>query len=293
MQFNAKKCYIISIKAKSSYLYSLCGHILQSVPSNPYLGVTISDDLKWTTHINRLCGRASSTLGFLRRNLRRCPKSCRLNAYTSLVKSTLEYGAVVWDPFLKSEVEKLERIQRKAARFITGDYKSRDPGCITRMLKNLDLPTLQQRRKELRLTFLFKVVEGLVPVIPSSSYIIQIREKGRIQPSSRLKDYSATNIVDKYQTNNSKCYRPIGTATTVTNTHSLFFRTVYEWNQLEEEHINATSVTVFKNKFYKDEELQALSPPLMFISDIGSCRRYCGGQQASAIVLILRNCLWG
>jgi hypothetical protein len=99
-------------------------------------------------------------------NLHRCPKSCRLNAYTSFVRSTLEYGAVVWDPFLKSEVEQLDRIQRKAARFITGDYKSRDPGCFTIILNNLDLPTLQQRRKELRLAFLFKVVEGLVP--PSS-----------------------------------------------------------------------------------------------------------------------------
>jgi hypothetical protein len=37
MQFNAKNCYIVSTKAKSSYVYSLCGHILQSVPSNPYI----------------------------------------------------------------------------------------------------------------------------------------------------------------------------------------------------------------------------------------------------------------
>jgi hypothetical protein len=55
----------------------------------------------------------------------------------------------------------------------------------------------------------------------------------------------------KYKTNNSKCYRPIGTDTTVTKTNSLLFRTVFEWNQLEEEHVNATSVTVFKTSSTK------------------------------------------
>ena len=69
MRFNAKKCYIMSINSKSTHFYQLDGHILQQVPENPYLGVTISDDLKWSSHICKITKKANSTLGFLKRNL--------------------------------------------------------------------------------------------------------------------------------------------------------------------------------------------------------------------------------
>jgi len=66
--------------------------------------------------------------------------------------------------FLQSDIHKIEIVQGKAARFISGDYKSRESGCVTRMLKNHELPLLEERRKQLRLTFKFNVVEGLIKV---------------------------------------------------------------------------------------------------------------------------------
>ena len=93
MCFNAKKCYIMSINSKSTHFYQLDGHILQQVPENLYLGVTIPDDLKWSSHIC-ITRKANSTLGFLIRNLKQCPLNCRMTAY-SLVRSTLEYSSVI------------------------------------------------------------------------------------------------------------------------------------------------------------------------------------------------------
>ena len=166
MKFNATKCYVLPIKKKTSHFYQLNNTILQEVSTNPYLGLNISNDLKWTNHINSVCKKASSTLGFVRRNLQKCPKQSRLTAYISLVRSLLEYGAIIWDPHVQKEVDQLERIQRQAARFITRDYFSKEPGCVTKMLKDLNLPSLQLRRRNLRLSFLFKVVEGMIPAIP-------------------------------------------------------------------------------------------------------------------------------
>ena len=131
MKFNAKKCYVLSSKNKSSHFYTIDNHILQQVQNNHYLGITFSDDLKWKTQINNICKKANSSLGFLRRNLYNCPKSCRKNAYLALVRSKLEYGCIIWDPYLKTEIEQLEKIQRSAARFISKDYKSRHEGCVT------------------------------------------------------------------------------------------------------------------------------------------------------------------
>ena len=101
MRFDAKKCYLMSINQKSTHFYQLDDHILQQVPDNSYLGVTLSEDLKWNSHINKISNKANSTLGFLKRILKHCPQDSRRTAYLSLVRSTLEYSSIVWDPTFK------------------------------------------------------------------------------------------------------------------------------------------------------------------------------------------------
>jgi hypothetical protein len=64
------------------------------------IGLSISNDLKWTNYINNICKKASSTVGFIRRNLKHSPAKCWRTAYISLVRSTLEYGTIIWDPYL-------------------------------------------------------------------------------------------------------------------------------------------------------------------------------------------------
>ena len=65
MKFNAKKCYILSLRSKTSHFYSLEDHILKQVPSNPYLGVHISENLTWSEHICAITKRANACLGLL------------------------------------------------------------------------------------------------------------------------------------------------------------------------------------------------------------------------------------
>ena len=58
--------------------------------SSPYLGITISNDLQWKTHITNIVKKkANSTLGFLRRNPKYNPMECKRLAYIALVRSTL------------------------------------------------------------------------------------------------------------------------------------------------------------------------------------------------------------
>ena len=77
----------------------------------------------------------------------------------------MEYGATTWNPYLKGDIDKLERIQNRAIRFVKKDYKSRETGVITWMREDLELETLEDRRLSLRLILMYKVVEGLVPVL--------------------------------------------------------------------------------------------------------------------------------
>ena len=70
MRFNTSKCYLLSIKEKSNFHYTLNSTILKHVTNNPYLGILFSQDLKWGDYIAKICKKANSTVGFLRRNLR-------------------------------------------------------------------------------------------------------------------------------------------------------------------------------------------------------------------------------
>ena len=75
-----------------------------------------------TSNISKIASKANSTLGFLRRNLKGCPSKLREIAYFSLVRSLSEYCCPVWDPYMQCDVDKLNKIQRAATRFVTNNY---------------------------------------------------------------------------------------------------------------------------------------------------------------------------
>ena len=85
-----------------------------------YLGVTLSNDLEWSKHIPTMTN--NSKLSFLCRNLKGCPEKLKQTAYFSLIRSFMEYGATVWDPYQKYNSDKIERVQRRAARFVKSSY---------------------------------------------------------------------------------------------------------------------------------------------------------------------------
>ena len=83
-------------KIQASYI--LEGTVLDNVENIKYLGVTITNDLKWNTQISNICTKANRTLGFLRRTLFCCPQDVKESDHKRMVLPVLEYGSSVWDP---------------------------------------------------------------------------------------------------------------------------------------------------------------------------------------------------
>jgi len=162
------------------------------------------------------------------------------------VRSAIEYGATVWDPYLQQDIDRLDRVQRRCARFITGDYKSRSPGCDIQMLVEYNLLPLQERRKHLRLAFLFKVVEGSLPAIPPEEYVIPHRPKRAVYVRT-FKDHVTSNILDSQVTNNSRCFR-VPPSKSEPYRHSFFVRTIIDWNHLEADIVDAPSTEAFRER---------------------------------------------
>ena len=225
MSFNPSKCNIITIARSSSPLhkfYSLCGEVLQHVSEAKYLGVLLSDDLQWSKHIQHTTARANSTLGLLRRNLHHCPEKLRELAYIALIRSRLDYCAAVWDPHLTKDQNSLETIQRRAARFTKKDYARQSS--VTQMLKDLEWQPLKDRRRDIRLTLLFRMVHGKVAV-PVEDILEKADSRTRSQHSYKYKHLTA----------NTEQFK-----------NSFFVATIPKWNALPALAVNADTVPAFK-----------------------------------------------
>lgn len=86
------------------------------------------------------------------------PKTLR-TLYWSLVRSNLEYCLVVWYPYRKRNIDKLEGVQRRATKLI---LKSDDSFDIR--LKKSNLMSLEKRRSLTDVTFLYKVLNGNIDI---------------------------------------------------------------------------------------------------------------------------------
>ena len=94
MRFQPVKCNMMQLTRKRikkiHASYTLEGTNLENVESIKYLGVTITSDLRWNTHVSNVCTKANRTLGFLRRNLYSCPQEVKEAAYKGLVRPVLD-----------------------------------------------------------------------------------------------------------------------------------------------------------------------------------------------------------
>ena len=159
-----------------------------------YLGVTITNDLK-CCNISNICTKANRTLGFLRRTPFSCPQNVKEAAYKGMVRPILEYGSSVWDPHPDKLQEELEKVQNRAARFVTRIYVY-ETGSMTGILGQLKWESLKKRRKDNRLILLYKGLKGKAR-IPTDDLIPKTR-LGRNQHSLAFQVPSASKDVYKY-----------------------------------------------------------------------------------------------
>ena len=168
LRFNVLKCNTLHhcrSPSKPVRFYSMGGEVIASKPEAQYLGVALATQYygtrssPWKSHVRNISSKGNSKLGFLKRSLRGCPYSLRAVGYLSLVRSSLEYAGAVWDPTVGVEIERLEQVQHRAARWVRG-YGPRDEVSVSGLLRTLGWHTLQDRRRIQRLVLFYKVIKN-------------------------------------------------------------------------------------------------------------------------------------
>ena len=193
LNFNVTKCAVIRCTRSSSPVnvdYILNGTTLKLVEQHTYLGILIHKSLSWHPHIANITNKASKTLNFLKRNLSKCSLLVKASAYLTLVRPLLEYAAAVWDPHYQIDIQLLEKIQRRAARWVLHDYSRYSS--VTSMLQHLNWPTLETRRKISRLQILYKALHDSIALPIPSYYQSKLRSTRHHHPKYFIVPYSAT-----------------------------------------------------------------------------------------------------
>ena len=145
--------------------------------------------------ISNICTKANRTLGLLRRTLFSCPQNVKETAYKGMVRPILEYGSSVWDPHPDKLQEELEKVQNRAARFVTRNYVY-ETGSMTGILGQLKWESLKKRRKDNRLILLYKGLKGKARILTDD--LIPKTRRGRNQHSFAFQIPSASKDVYKY-----------------------------------------------------------------------------------------------
>ena len=130
LRLNPSKCEALAITNKRNqltYTYHIDQQPIPWQDSVKYLGLHVHSKLSWSYHCKSIVSRATRSLNCLRRSMFGCGREAKYMAYRALVRPILEYAAVVWCPYTMKDINLLESLQGRAARWICGSRGGQQP----------------------------------------------------------------------------------------------------------------------------------------------------------------------
>jgi hypothetical protein len=199
--------------------YTLGEAVIPVVSTQRDLGVTLDDRLKFSEHCQRIANSATA-LGFriLRSFSVREPKFL-FHVFKIYVRPILERDSVVWSPYYKEDVLRVERPQRRFSKSLPGmsEYS------YLRRLHILGEETLLVRRIKADLMLVYKIANGLIDGL---DHLVTFQENVRTRGNSkRIK-------LLPFRVNARKSFFSV--------------RVASYWNSLPDEAVNACSIGLFK-----------------------------------------------
>ena len=128
---------------------------LSRVQKTKSLGLEIDEYLTWEAHIKSVTKKVVSTLAALRKIRKLTSPENLVKVYKSLIEPFFDYCSIVCDTLSIELTDKLQRLQNRAARIITGaTYNLRSKN----VLEKLEWLPLKERRVEQKLLSCIKLL---------------------------------------------------------------------------------------------------------------------------------------
>ena len=122
MIFNFQKCQCLHAgHGNTGVNNEMGGAILcKTVVKENDLGVTINANMKVSEQCRIAASKGNQILGMIRRNITYKEKGLIVPLYKAIVRRHLEYCIHAWRPYLRKEIDMLEKVQRRTTKLITG-----------------------------------------------------------------------------------------------------------------------------------------------------------------------------
>ncbi len=203
-------------------VYSLDNVILPTVKEIKDLGVYLASDLKPHFHCQKLFASANQISALIFKSFENKCEKFLFKLFQVYVRPKLEYASPVWNPCFQTDIDLIEKIQRRFTKRIPGlselSYDER--------LKKLSAHSLKTRRLILDLTLLYKILNNLTSLDPDALFVQD--KEGTTRGHSR-KLYVQRAHLDLYR-------------------YFYVNRVVSHWNGLPESIVSAPSLHAFKLK---------------------------------------------
>ena len=133
------------------------------------LGVVIDNSLHFDKHITKITKKVGKQLDVLCRFKKMLSSSTKLCLYNSFIMSYFTYCSTIWHNCMKSDSDRLDKLNERALRYIYSDQSSTYAGESTEGTSY----TLADRRIQDMLILVFKAVNNLLPTYLSDLFIIR------------------------------------------------------------------------------------------------------------------------
>ena len=198
---------------------------IQTVSKQKLLGVYIDEALTWTPQIDNLCSTISSKISLLRQLAAYVPTHAQKLYYQGYILPYIDYGSVTWGATSNANIERLSKLQKRAARIILhADFTT--PSAF--MFKELGWLSVADRLTHNKATLIYKALNNQTP-----EYI-----------SDLLKPMSEANTRNLRSTENGSLFVP--RSRTSLHKGSFSCSAPRLWNSLPQTVRNAASLPTLK-----------------------------------------------
>jgi hypothetical protein len=223
MTFNVDKCVVMHVVYNNKHnSYKLGSNELKSSDKEKDLGITVDSTLKFSEQCSVAVKSANRILGLIKRTINSRSKEIIIKLYKALVRPKLEYCVQAWRPFLRKNIDSLERVQKRATKMVSEcrgkNYESR--------LRSLNLISIEKRQTRGDLIQVFKLIKGFDNVDYSNFFQLTSNSRTRGHKFKICKGRSRLEIRKNFFSQ----------------------RVVSEWNKLPSFVVEAESINSFKNK---------------------------------------------
>lgn len=221
LHFNTSKCCVLHfsrLNIKSSY--KINDSQLKSKCQEKDLGILFSARLKFNEHMDAIISKANRQLGIITRVFKQKNPQTIIPLYKSFVRPFLEYNSIIWSPYSKTYIQKVERLQEKMCNLL-GNLRSLP---YKEKLIKLKLQSLRARRIKHQLAFMFKMKHELIDL--------------------RFDSFFLENKYKKTRGNVFKLVIP--KSKTVHRKHFFTNSIIKHWNLLKSTDINVRTIRQFK-----------------------------------------------